>query len=122
MDPKSKPRKGQTQEENETEFEQALELKGLDMDSPEDLGVTITHGYEGTPLTFDPTSGGGTYNTSTHHAPTFMDFDESVVVTFRQGETEHKALRDRYPALEKAYDHYCTLLALAQNGPEDLDN
>ena len=120
MDPKSKPRKGQTQEENETEFEQALELKGLDMDSPEDLGVTITHGYQGTPLT-GPTYAGSNV-TSLHHAPTFMDFDDSVVVNFRHGEAEHKALRDRYPALEKAYDHYCTLLALAQNGPEDLDN
>jgi len=116
MDPKSKPRKGQTQEENETEFEQVLELKGFDIDSPEDNGVTITHGYQGTPLT---TSYQGT---STHHAPTFMDLDESVVVTFRQGEVEHTALRERYPALQKAYDHYCTLLALAQNGPEDLDN
>ena len=117
MDPKSKPRKGQTQEENETEFEQTLELKGYDLDSPEDTGVTITHGYRGTPLT------GPQYSTtSTHLAPSFMDLDESVVVTFRQGEAEHTALRKRYPALEKAYDHYCTLLALAQNGPEDLDN
>jgi len=119
MDPKSKPRKGQTQEENETEFEQTLELKGYDIDSPEDSGVTVTHGYQGTPLTATYQS---SFVTSTHHAPTFMDFDESVVVTFRQGEAEHKVLRDRYPALEKAYDHYCTLLALAQNGPEDIDN
>ena len=119
MDPKSKPRKGQTQEENGTEFEQTLELKGYDIDSPEDSGVTVTHGYQGTPLTATYQS---SFVTSTHHAPTFMDFDESVVVTFRQGEAEHKVLRDRYPALEKAYDHYCTLLALAQNGPEDIDN
>ena len=119
MDPKPKPRTGQTQEENETEFEQALELKGFDIDSPEDSGVTITHGYQGTPLS--PTYPNVSF-TTIGNGPTFMDVEESVVVTFRQGEVEHTALRERYPALQKAYDHYCTLLALAQNGPEDLDN
>jgi len=113
MDPKPKPRKGQTQEENETEFEQQLELKGFDTssityESPYDSAVTV--------------SPGTTFTTSTSE-PTFLDFhDESVVVTFSRSEEQHKELRNRYPALEKAYDHYKTLLALAQNGPEDLDN
>ena len=47
---------------------------------------------------------------------------DNVVHSFTWAEHKHEEMRKRYPALEKAYDHYKTLLALAQNGPEDLDN
>ena len=112
MDPKPKPRKGQTQEENEQEFEQELELKGFDLssttyESPFDSSVTVTP---------------GTTFTSSTNEPTMLDLHESMVVTFSRSEEQHKELRTKYPALEKAYEHYRTLLALAENGPEDLDN
>ena len=117
-DPKPKPRKGQTQEENETEFEQQLELKGFDVSSVDTSGITYESPYDSA-VTVTPATN---FTTSTSE-PTYLDFhDEPVVVTFSRSEEQHKELRNRYPALEKAYDHYKTLLALAQNGPEDLDN
>mgnify|MGYP001192148632 FL=1 len=134
MDPKPKPKQGQTQEQNEQEFAEQLTLKGFEMDSPEeDFSVS-----EAVELTFKPGfDDEGTYTTSqydgnmaishagvttSHTAPVYLDATDNVVHSFTWAEHKHEEMRKKYPALEKAYDHYKTLLALAQNGPEDLDN
>ena len=131
MDPKPKPKQGQTQEQNEQEFAEQLTLKGFEMDSPEE-------DFGGVELTFKPGfDDEGSYTTSqydgnmaishagvttSHTAPVYLDPTDNVVHSFTWSEHKHEQMRKKYPALEKAYDHYKTLLALAQNGPEDLDN
>ena len=130
MDPKPKPKQGQTQEENEQQFAEQLELKGFAIDSPED-------DFKGVELTFKPEFNCETYTTSQYDGneaieypefttsdsrPVYLDPSDNVVHSFTWAEHKHEEMRKRYPALEKAYDHYKTLLALAQNGPEDLDN
>ncbi len=136
MDPKPKPKKGQTQEENEQQFAEQLTLKGFEMDSPEE--DFTDQDFPGVELTFRPGfDDEGSYTTSqydggmavsyngvttTHSAPVYLDPSDNVVHSFTWAEHKHEDMRKRYPALEKAYDHYKTLLALAQNGPEDLDN
>ena len=131
MDPKPKPKQGQTQEQNEQEFAEQLTLKGFEMDSPEE-------DFAGVELTFKPGfDDEGSYTTSqydgnmaishagvttSHTAPVYLDPSDNVVHSFTWAEHKHEGMRKKYPALEKAYDHYKTLLALAQNGPEDLDN
>ncbi len=132
MDPKPKPKQGQTQEQNEQEFAEQLTLKGFEMDSPEE-------DFGGVELTFKPGfDDEGSYTTSQYdgnmavsytggfqtmtNEPTYLETSDNVVHAFTWAETKHKGMREKYPALQKAYDHYKTLLALAQNGPEDLDN
>jgi len=130
VDPKPKPKQGQTQEENEQQFAEQLELKGFAIDSPED-------DFKGLELDFKPGfDDEGSYTTSqydgnmaishgvttSHSAPVYLDHSDNVVHSFTWAEHKHEDMRKRYPALEKAYEHYKTLLALAQNGPEDLDN
>jgi hypothetical protein len=135
VDPKPKPKQGQTQEQNEQEFAEQLTLKGFEMDSPEEE-------INGIELTFKPHFNCETYTTSqydgseaveypefttTNASPVYLDpsdnvVSDNVVHSFTWAEHKHEEMRKRYPALEKAYDHYKTLLALAQNGPEDLDN
>ena len=101
------------------------------MDSPEE-------DFAGVELTFKPGfDDEGSYTTSqydgnmaishagvttSHTAPVYLDPTDNVVHSFTWSEHKHEQMRKKYPALEKAYDHYKTLLALAQNGPEDLDN
>jgi len=112
VDPKPKPRKGQTQEENEQEFEDIMELSTYEGTVALDTNFDTSVSYAS-----------DNWTTTSGVEPEFIDFQhDSVTVTFRRSEAQHQELRKRYPALEKAYDHYCTLLALAQNGPEDLDN
>ena len=130
MDPKPKPKQGQTQEQNEQEFAEQLTLKGFEMDSPEEE-------FPGVELTFKPHFNWETYTTSqydgseaveypefttTNSSPVYLDPSDNVVHGFTWAEHKHEQMRERYPALKKAYDHYKTLLALAENGPEDLDN
>jgi len=135
VDPKPKPKQGQTQEENEQEFAEQLTLKGFEMDSPEDE-------FPGVELTFKPHFNAETYTssgydlpeydsgtsvsasgfTTTNSSPVYLDPSDNVVHGFTWAEHKHEQMRERYPALKKAYDHYKTLLALAENGPEDLDN
>jgi len=131
VDPKPKPKQGQTQEENEQQFAEQLTLKGFEMDSPEEE-------FAGVELDFKPGfDDGGSYTTSqydgnmaityngvttTNSAPVYLDPSDNVVHSFTWAEHKHEEMRKKYPALEKAYDHYKTLLALAQNGPEDPDN
>ena len=132
MDPKPKPKKGQTQEENETQFAEQLTLKGFEMDSPEEdfagLELTFKPGfeYDEDSYTTSEYDGGMSikYNgvTTTTSQPVYLDPSDNVVHSFTWAEHKHEQMREKYPALEKAYDHYKTLLALAQNGPEDLDN
>ena len=131
MDPKPKPKQGQTQEQNEQEFAEQLTLKGFEMDSPEEnfggVELTFKPGFddEGSYTTSQYDGGMAvSYNgvTSTNSAPTYLDTTDNVVHSFTWSEHKHEQMRKKYPALEKAYDHYKTLLALAQNGPEDLDN
>ena len=129
MDPKPKPKQGQTQEENEQEFAEQLTLKGFEIDSPEDNGIELTFepGFQqGSTFTTDGAvelgaSYTGGFHTMTNE-PTYLETSDNVVHAFTWAETKHKDMREKYPALQKAYDHYKTLLALAQNGPEDLDN
>ena len=117
MDPKPKPKQGQTQEENEQQFAEQLELKGFAIDSPED-------DLKGVELTFKPGFESVEYPefTTSDSRPVYLDPSDNVVHSFTWAEHKHEQMRKKYPALEKAYDHYKTLLALAQNGPEDLDN
>ena len=129
MDPKPKPKQGQTQEDNEQEFAEQLSFKGFTLDSPEDSGLELKF-EEGFNTGENLTSSSGVelgasytggWHTSTNE-PTYLETSDNVVHAFTWAETKHKDMRERYPALQKAYDHYKTLLALAQNGPEDLDN
>ena len=136
MDPKPKPKQGQTQEENEQQFAEQLTLKGFDMDSPEE--DFSDQDFPGVELTFKPGFDlGSSYTTSqydgseaveypefttSNSSPVYLDPSDNVVHSFTWAEHKHEQMRKKYPALEKAYDHYKTLLALAQNGPEDLDN
>ena len=134
MNPKPKPKKGQTQEDNEQQFAKQLTLKGFEMDSPEDdlsvseaVELTFKPGFDlGDSYTTSQYDGGDavTYTefTTTDSSPVYLDPNDNVVQSFTWAEHKHEEMRKRYPALEKAYDHYKTLLALAQNGPEDLDN
>ena len=134
MHPKPKPKKGQTQEDNEQQFAEQLTLKGFEMDSPEDdlsvseaVELTFKPGFDlGDSYTTSQYDGGDavTYTefTTTDSSPIYLDPNDNVVQSFTWAEHKHEEMRKRYPALEKAYDHYKTLLALAQNGPEDLDN
>ena len=131
MHPKPKPKQGQTQEENEKQFAEQLTLKGFEMDSPEEdfsgVELTLKPGFddEGSYTTSEYDGGMAiSYNgvTTTHSAPVYLDPSDNVVQGFTWAEHKHEQMRKQYPALEKAYDHYKTLLALAQNGPEDLDN
>ena len=116
MQPKPKPRKGQTQEENEQEFEDLMELSSYE-------GTVQLDTNFDTSVTYGPAVDSTTWTTTHGLEPEFIGFEhDNVTVTFRKSEAQHEELRKKYPALEKAYDHYCTLLALAQNGPEDLDN
>ena len=65
----------------------------------------------------------GTDNTICNEA-TYLDHSTTVSIShgFVSIEEKHEEIRKRYPALEKAYDHYRVLLKLAEAGPEDLDN
>tara|TARA_A100001515_G_scaffold8323_1_gene6989 strand:- start:222 stop:611 length:390 start_codon:yes stop_codon:yes gene_type:complete len=129
VDPKPKPKQGQTQEDNEQEFAEQLSFKGFTLDSPEDSGMELTF-EEGFNTGENLTSSAGVelgasytggFHTMTNE-PTYLETSDNVVHAFTWAETKHKDMRKKYPALQKAYDHYKTLLALAQNGPEDLDN
>ena len=129
MDPKPKPKQGQTQEENEQEFAEQLTLKGFEIDSPEDNGIELTFkpGFDlGDSYTTSQYDGGEAVEypefTTSNSSPVYLDPSDNVVHSFTWAEHKHEEMRKKYPALEKAYDHYKTLLALAQNGPEDLDN
>ena len=129
MDPKPKPKQGQTQEENEQEFAEQLTLKGFEIDSPEDKGIELTFkpGFDlGDSYTTSQYDGGEAVEypefTTSNSSPVYLDPSDNVVHSFTWAEHKHEQMRKKYPALEKAYDHYKTLLALAQNGPEDLDN
>lgn len=131
--PKPKPRKGETQQENESKFEYDLMVKGLDIDSTNkdpnyivsDVDGTVTTS-EGITLTFpdnmadlDSPEDDGTTMVA---GAAYIGSTTSVTEGFMSSEEEHKQLREKYPALKKGYDHYRTLLKLAENGPEDLDN
>ena len=140
--PKPKPRKGETQQENESKFEYDLNVKGLDIDSTNkdpkyivsDVDGTVTTS-EGITLTFPDNmadvDGTVTFpdnmadlddTTSSSMGATYIGSTTSVTEGFMTSEEEHEKLRERYPALKKGYDHYRTLLKLAENGPDDLDN
>ena len=142
--PKPKPRKGETQQENESRFEYELNVKGLNIDSTNedpnyivsDTDGTVTNS-EGITLTFPSSSNVGagfeldspeddgytTDGVTIASGPTyFTGTNVSVTEGFMTSEQEHEKLREKYPALKKGYDHYRTLLKLAENGPEDLDN
>ena len=117
--PKPKPRKGETQQENESGFDYALNVKGLDIDSTS--GTVQTS--EGITLSFPDNMADLDDTTSSMMGATYIaGTTASVTEGFMTSEEEHKQLRERYPALKKGYDHYRTLLKLAENGPDDLDN
>ena len=127
--PKPKPRKGETQQENESKFEYDLNVKGLDIDSTNkdpkyivsDVDGTVTTS-EGITLTFPDNMADLDDTTSSSMGATYIGSTTSVTEGFMTSEEEHKQLRERYPALKKGYDHYRTLLKMAENGPDDLDN
>ena len=128
--PKPKPRKGETQQENESKFEYELDVKGLDIDSTSkdpnyivsDVDGTVTTS-SGITLSFPDNMADLDDTTSSSLGATYIaGVTASVTEGFMTSEEEHKQLRERYPALKKGYDHYRTLLKLAENGPDDLDN
>ena len=117
--PKPKPRKGETQQENESGFEYDLKAIGLDIDSTS--GTVQTS--EGITLSFPDNMADLDDTTSSFMGATYITgVTASVTEGFMTSEEEHKQLRERYPALKKGYDHYRTLLKMAENGPDDLDN
>ena len=117
--PKPKPRKGETQQENESGFDYALNVKGLDIDSTS--GTVQTS--EGITLSFPDNMADLDDTTSSMMGATYIaGTTASVTEGFMTSEEEHEKLRERYPALKKGYDHYRTLLKMAENGPDDLDN
>lgn len=117
--PKPKPRKGETQQENESGFDYALNVKGLDIDS---TSGTVTNS-DGITLTFPDNMADLDDTTSSSMGATYIaGTTASVTEGFMTSEEEHEKLRERYPALKKGYDHYRTLLKMAENGPDDLDN
>ena len=126
--PKPKPRKGETQQENESGFEYDLKAIGLDIDSTNkdpnyvvSSSGTVTNS-DGITLTF-PDNMADLDDTSSSMGATYIaGTTASVTEGFMTSEEEHEKLRERYPALKKGYDHYRTLLKMAENGPDDLDN
>ena len=127
--PKPKPRKGETQQENESKFEHELNIKGLDIDSTnKDPNYVVSNSgtvtnSEGITLTFPDNMADLSDTTSSSMGATYIaGTTASVTEGFMTSEEEHEKLRERYPALKKGYDHYRTLLKLAENGPDDLDN
>ena len=126
--PKPKPRKGETQQENESGFDYALNVKGLDIDSTyKDPNYVVSNSgtvtnSDGITLTF-PDNMADLDDTSSSMGATYIaGTTASVTEGFMTSEEEHEKLRERYPALKKGYDHYRTLLKMAENGPDDLDN
>ena len=120
--PKPKPRKGETQQENESGFDYALNVKGLDIDSTSGTVQTsegITLSFPDNMADLDSPEDDGTTMVA---GAAYIGSTTSVTEGFMSSEEEHKQLRERYPALKKGYDHYRTLLKLAENGPDDLDN
>ena len=127
--PKPKPRKGETQQENESGFEYDLKAIGLDIDSTnKDPNYVVSNSgtvtnSDGITLTFPDNMADLDDTTSSSMGATYIaGTTASVTEGFMTSEEEHEKLRERYPALKKGYDHYRTLLKMAENGPDDLDN